>query len=332
MVALRIEGLHVKAGDFTLEIENLEIREGELFGILGHSGAGKSTLLKIIAGLIPKREGTLWMDATPLDTLKPHERGIAYVFQEPVLFEHLSVKENLEYLLHVKKIQKALWAEKVAYALFSANAMHLMERMPDSLSGGEKQRVGIATALLFEPRLLIMDEPFAALDPDLRVQMRRFFKELVNKKKITTLFVTHDKEEAFVLFDRMALLDSGKILQVGTPKELYEKPTSLKTVKYFGLDGVIDGRIEDGWFVSTQFTFTCNKEDMKCCKAIIPPHALHVNGVKHQDRVIHQEYIEGRWKLFLHSGLVLFSQRREADVVDFDINVSKVHFLKDEPC
>ena len=332
MASLRIEGLHVTVGDFSLHIDDVTIQEGELFGILGHSGAGKSTLLKTVAGLETQFTGKLWMDGQRLDMLKPHERGIAYVFQDPVLFEHLLVGENLKYLLHVKKIPKQTWDEKVTYALECANALHLKERMPNSLSGGEKQRVAIATALLFEPRLLIMDEPFSALDPDLRTHMRRFFKALVREHKITTLFVTHDKEEAFVLFDRMALLDSGAILQVGTPKELYEHPLSMRTVKYFGIEGALQGKIENKRFIAPSLSFTCNKDDTPHCRALIPPHAITLNQGTHQGNILSQEYIEGRWKVYLENALVAYSPVKIEKSVCFEIDASKVHFLEVSSC
>lgn len=331
MATLKINDLHVKTGQFTLTIEHLEMKEGELFGILGHSGAGKSTLLKSIAGLIPIQKGEHMIGDVVMQEKKPHERGIAYVFQEPVLFTHLSVKENLEYLLHVKKTDKALWEDKITYALNSSNASHLMKRMPDTLSGGEKQRVGIATALLFEPKLLIMDEPFAALDPDLRVQMRRFVKKLVKEQKITTLFVTHDKEEAFVLFDRMALLDEGNLLQVGTPKELYEKPNSLKTARYFGIEGIVDGSVKKGEFSAQGIAFKTDASEGSY-KAIIPPHALHVKEKGFSAKLISQEYIEGRWKIFLDNDLVLYASSKQEAIVTYDLESQHIHLLSESSC
>lgn len=332
MSHLYIKDLHVNMGKETLSIPSLKLYKGEFFGILGHSGAGKSTLLKAIAGLIEVQSGSIDLARKTINTLAPHKRDIAMVFQEALLFEHCKVEEHLKTLLHIKKTPRKLWSTKIDEVLQATHATHLKYSANDTLSGGEKQRISIASALLFEPSLLLMDEPFSALDPSSRKQMRSMIKSLAKEKNITVIFVTHDQEEAFEIFDSMALVEHGKILQKGSTQELYENPKSLQVASYFNLNGIFEGFIKDGKFTCDLFTCMTQKsfQDGKY-SVLIPPSAIKAkqNGSLCLP-CIEQYYIKGVWQLTLEHGLTTTSPFEVDKNFCFEIDENHLHFFPKE--
>ena len=241
------------ARSFNLNIPRLEINEGEFFGLLGPSGCGKSTMLNLIAGLLELNSGEIYIGEENIVSTPTEKRNLAMVFQESLLFPHMTLEENVGFGLKMRKVPKEHRRIKIREILNIVNLDGMEKRYPDQLSGGQKQRGAIARALVCSPKLLLMDEPFSALDPKLREDMREFTKRLHSKHKITTIFVTHDKEEAFFLFDKMAIMNEGKIIQIGSPKDLYENPKSSFVAEFLGINNIFYGDIKDNLFYGKDF-------------------------------------------------------------------------------
>lgn len=241
---IRIEGVTKKFGPM-LAVDNvsLTIRENEFFALLGPSGCGKTTLLRMLAGFGTPDSGRLMLDGNDLVGVKPYRRPVNMMFQSYALFPHMTVYDNIAYGLRQEKIDKAQLARRTEEVLAMVGLTALAHRKPDTLSGGQRQRVALARAVVKRPRVLLLDEPLAALDRKLRVEMRLELKRLQHEVGITFLFVTHDQEEALVMADRAAIMNSGRILQVGTVEELYESPNSLFVADFIGDKNVFTGRL-----------------------------------------------------------------------------------------
>lgn len=229
---------------------DLDVREGELCALLGPSGSGKTTLLRIIAGLEFPDEGTLSFDGEDVLDRDARERHIGFVFQHYALFRHMTIFENVAFGLRVKPRGKrppdADIRRKVGELLELVQLSGYGERFPDQLSGGQRQRVALARALAIEPRILLLDEPFGALDARVRKEMRRWLRDLQQRIRLTTVFVTHDQDEALELADRVAVMEHGGILQVGTPREVYDHPASPAVYDFLGGANRIACRVRDG--------------------------------------------------------------------------------------
>ena len=219
--------------DFRLEA-NLTVAEGEFFSLVGPSGCGKTTLLRLISGLIQPDRGRIILNGRDLTAVPVAERRIGFVFQDYALFPHLTVGENIEYGLKVQRLPAARRRERVEAMLTVFEIADLANRRVQELSGGERQRVALARALAPEPFLLLLDEPFAALDYGLRRRLRRELKELQTKLGFTTIFVTHQQEEALSLSERLAVMQAGRILQVGTATEVYTSPAHPFVATFLG--------------------------------------------------------------------------------------------------
>jgi ABC-type Fe3+/spermidine/putrescine transport system ATPase subunit len=307
MSYLKIKNLISKLDSFSLHIKDVEIEKGSFFGVLGYSGAGKSTLLNLICGLEKADSGSIFLEGKDITDIPVYKREIAYVFQNSLLFEGLSVKENLAYLLTAKSVEKNKHEEIIQDALFDCEVSKLILRDITTLSGGEKQRVAMAMALMFKPKLLILDEPFSNLDTSLKIRMRAFLKTLIKKHNMTVIMVTHDKDDAFELCDKMVLLSQGKIIQQGTPQELYENPMSLKCAQYFGLENIFYGEVKDNVFTSNNFSFSVIHKDIQNAVLIVPFNSLTIDISQYDDEIISMTFIDGRWKNRLKNGIVFFS-------------------------
>lgn len=240
---------------FTLKPVGLTINEGEFFSLLGPSGCGKTTLLKLVAGLLTADNGEIWVGNDNITTVAPEARRFAMVFQQSLLFPHMTVEDNVAFGLKMQKVGKK---ERLADGRDMLERVGLGgygSRFPDELSGGQQQRVALARALVAKPRLLLMDEPFSALDPSLREEMRELLSRIQKEFHVTVLFVTHDREEAFYLSDRIAVMSEGRLLQVGKPKELYEQPASSTVASFLGLRNIIEGTVRDNRFSSHDQNF-----------------------------------------------------------------------------
>ena len=226
-------------GDFTaLSGVSLNIREGEFFTLLGPSGCGKTTLLRMIAGFNSIEGGDFYFGDKRINDVPAHKRDIGMVFQNYAIFPHLTVAENVAYGLKARKVAKAEISRRVAEALELVQISHLADRKPNELSGGQQQRVALARAFVIEPSVLLMDEPLSNLDAKLRVQMRTVIKKLQRRLGITTIYVTHDQEEALAISDRIAVMKDGVIMQIGTPNEIYAKPLRCRIHRHQQLPGL----------------------------------------------------------------------------------------------
>lgn len=224
---------------------SLEIYEGEFLFLLGPSGSGKTTTLRMIAGYEQPTEGTIEIAGKVVNEIPIHERDIGMVFQNYALFPHKTVAENVGFGLKMRKIDKKERQGKVKDALELVKLSGMEDRYPRQLSGGQQQRVALARALVFHPSLLILDEPLANLDRKLRDNMRFELKSLQEKVGITTIFVTHDQEEALTMADRTAVMDNGKLIQIGTPSEIYNSPKSKFVATFIGETNSFHGHISD---------------------------------------------------------------------------------------
>ena len=225
---------------------SLEIAEGEFLTILGESGSGKTTLLRIVAGFETASAGELWMGGERLDHQPPYRRRVNTVFQSYALFPHLTVEENVSYGLRVAKRPAAEIAQRVAEALDKVKMTAHAKAKPSKISGGQQQRVALARALVNRPRLLLLDEPLSALDANLRRQMQVELKSLQREVGIAFVFVTHDQEEAMVMSDRIALLRSGELEQVATPREIYSRPATAYVAQFIGHTNLLRGEVRGG--------------------------------------------------------------------------------------
>jgi spermidine/putrescine ABC transporter ATP-binding subunit len=221
---------------------DLSVRAGEFLTLLGPSGSGKTTLLKVVAGFEPPDKGTVTLAGRDITALAPAKRNIGMVFQHYALFPHMSAAANIGFPLAMRGLARTAIREKVASALALVGLSGYDERLPRQLSGGQQQRVALARAIVFDPALLLLDEPFGALDRKLRAQMQLEVRSLQRRLGITTLFVTHDQEEALVLSDRVAVMNEGRIAQIGTPEDLYRRPSSRFVAEFVGEANLFRGR------------------------------------------------------------------------------------------
>ncbi len=221
---------------------SLEIRDGELFVLLGGSGSGKSTLLRLIAGLLEPDEGRIELDGKDVTWLPPQARGVGFVFQNYSIFRHMTAAQNIEFGLRIRGVPKANRSQRVEELLELVGLSGLGARYPDQLSGGQQQRVALARALAYHPAVLLLDEPFGALDVKIRVQMRQSLKEIQRRLKVTTILVTHDQEEAFELGDRVGVIERGHLIEVGSPEALYHYPRTEFVATFIGGGNVLVGR------------------------------------------------------------------------------------------
>ena len=233
---------------------NLEIKEGEFFTLLGPSGCGKTTLLRMIAGFNSIEGGDFYFDDRRINDLDPAKRNIGMVFQNYAIFPHMTVRKNVEFGLKNRKMSKEQIKQQTDKFMKLMQIDQFADRLPERLSGGQQQRVALARALCIEPDVLLFDEPLSNLDAKLRVEMRTVIKNIQHSVGITTVYVTHDQEEAMAVSDRIAVMNAGVIQHVGTPKNIYQRPANLFVSTFIGRSNVMDGKLEaaDGklWLIT----------------------------------------------------------------------------------
>jgi len=241
MPGISIRNVIKRFGDL-VAVDNisLEIKKGEFFTLLGPSGCGKTTLLRCIAGFLDPEEGQIHFGERRVDGIPTHKRGVGMVFQNYAVFPHLSVQDNVKYGLKARKVPAAEQQDRARQAISLVQLEGLENRLPNQLSGGQLQRVAIARALVIEPEVLLMDEPLSNLDAKLRVEMRGEIRMLQQKMGITTLYVTHDQEEALSISDRIAVMENGLVRQVGKPWEIYVRPEDTFVAGFIGTTNMID--------------------------------------------------------------------------------------------
>ncbi|MBN1963856.1 MAG: ABC transporter ATP-binding protein [Anaerolineae bacterium] len=220
---------------------SLAVEPGELFVLLGASGSGKSTLLRMIAGLTPTDGGTIRLDGRDVTHLPPQQRGVGFVFQNYSLFQHLTAAQNIAFGLDVQRMPRAQKQQRVAELLELIGLAEYGDRKPAQLSGGQQQRIAVARALAQNPHVLLLDEPFGALDVKIRGQLRHNLRAIQQRLKVTTILVTHDQDEAFELADRIGVIDDGRLLEVGKPAQLYRKPEQRFTATFLGNVNLLRG-------------------------------------------------------------------------------------------
>jgi putative spermidine/putrescine transport system ATP-binding protein len=237
---LRLDGMSRQFGSVNaLNNVNLTVRRGEFIALLGPSGCGKSTALNCLAGLLALSGGSIWLDTNRIDPLKPEERGFGMVFQNYALFPHMTVRKNVAFGLAMRGLPKAEIDRKVKEALSIVRLADQGDKLPGQLSGGQQQRVAIARAIVIEPPLVLMDEPLSNLDAKLRLEMRAEIRRIHELIGSTTIYVTHDQEEALSLADRIVVMRDGVVRQVGTPEDLYARPAHSDVAEFMGYRNLV---------------------------------------------------------------------------------------------
>ncbi|CAM3330706.1 TOBE-like domain-containing protein [Nocardioides dubius] len=243
-MSIEVTGINKKFGDFVaLEDINVSLPTGQLTALLGPSGGGKSTLLRIIAGLDSADSGAVSIEGVDATSLPPQKRNVGFVFQHYAVFKHMTVAKNVAFGLEIRKRPKAEIAERVNELLKLVHLEQFAKRLPSQLSGGQRQRLALARALAVEPSVLLLDEPFGALDAKVRKELRDWLRRLHDEVHVTTVFVTHDQEEALEVADQIVVINQGRVEQIGTPDELYDEPANDFVMSFLGEVTSLSGRL-----------------------------------------------------------------------------------------
>ncbi|WP_147536225.1 sulfate/molybdate ABC transporter ATP-binding protein [Bacillus marasmi] len=284
-MSIRINQISKTFGSYqALNDINLNIETGELVALLGPSGSGKTSLLRIIAGLESADRGSIYFDHQDITSIIIKERKVGFVFQHYALFRHMSVFDNVAYGLKVRprkaRPTKQEIKEKVEELLKLVKLEAFSDRFPSQLSGGQRQRVALARALAVEPKVLLLDEPFGALDAKVRKDLRRWLRRLHDDFHITSIFVTHDQEEALDVADRIVVMNEGRIEQIGTPEEVYEHPINPFVYDFLGNVNIFPGRLQNGKLSDGSFTIDapdfCDDESTEAV-GYVRPHDIHLD-------------------------------------------------------
>ena len=291
-VNIRIQNAVKKYGDNVVIPDlSLDIKEGEFFTLLGPSGCGKTTLLRMIAGFNSIEGGDFYFGDRRINDLDPSKRNIGMVFQNYAIFPNMTVEKNVEFGLKNRNVSKEERVGEVKKFLKLMQIEDFAERMPEKLSGGQQQRVALARALVIKPDVLLMDEPLSNLDAKLRIEMRTAIKQLQNSIGITTVYVTHDQEEAMAVSDRIAVFNHGVIQQIGTPKALYQRPANLFVANFIGHSNELEGSLtkENGQMVVSvcdDYSFVLNNVKEEHCQDGVLPVKL---AVRPEEWIIQEE-------------------------------------------
>jgi sulfate/thiosulfate transport system ATP-binding protein len=243
-MSIDIKGVNKKFGDFVaLDDVNVTIPTGQLTALLGPSGGGKSTLLRIIAGLDSADSGSISIEGVDATKLPPQKRNVGFVFQHYAVFKHMTVAKNVSFGLEIRKKPKAEIAERVDELLKLVHLSQFASRLPSQLSGGQRQRMALARALAVEPTVLLLDEPFGALDAKVRKELRDWLRRLHDEVHVTTVFVTHDQEEALEVADEIVVINEGRVEQIGSPDQLYDEPANDFVMGFLGEVTMLNGQL-----------------------------------------------------------------------------------------
>ncbi|NKL53432.1 ABC transporter ATP-binding protein [Rhizobium leguminosarum] len=290
---------------------NLDVRKGELIGFLGPSGCGKSTTLRMIGGLIPQSAGEVVLNGRTISRLPAHKRNIGLVFQNYALFPHMTVKANVEFGLKMRGWERSKIAERAQQMLASVHLDQYGGRRPRELSGGQQQRVALARALAIEPDLLLLDEPLSNLDAKLRIAMRKEIRDIQRNYGITTVFVTHDQDEALAICDRLVIMRAGRIEQVGTASEVYDRPASAFVADFVGRTIRVDAALDaNGVVHAGDRALAVDREGQPGpCLALVRPHHIHLWGRDHIRPAVTDHAFDGRINSVSYLG----------DVIHYDV-------------
>ena len=294
-MSLSIRGLNVSLSkNHILKDINLDIESGEFISILGNSGCGKTTLIKSIAGLVDISSGSISIDEEDITGLSPEKRKTVIVFQDLRLFPHMNVEQNIAFSMKLQKMNKENIEERVRTLLDQVRLSGFEKRKISQLSGGQMQRVALARALGANPKLLLLDEPFSGLDESLRKDMGKLVKRLHRENKITTIMITHDKEEAMKFSDKVALMKEGTILQYATPLDIFAKPGSREVAEFMGELNYFDGEVKDGKFTSEIISFNTDKAEGKY-SLMLRPGGLSVSSKSDEGYLIKETVYAGEF-------------------------------------
>lgn len=327
MFDLKLNNLTKKFDDlYAVDNVNFNISNGEFFSILGPSGCGKSTTLRMIAGFVMPTDGEILLGETNITYQPPELRNIGFVFQNYAIFPHMNVFDNIAFGLKMRKIDTSSINTKVMAALEQVNLIGFEKRFQRELSGGEQQRVALARVLVTEPQILLLDEPLSALDKKLREEMKIWIKELQRALKITTIYVTHDQSEALTMSDRIAVMDHGKISQIGTSKEIYEKPNNKFVADFIGMSNFLklkklstkDNFIELN-FNDKKFTLPNEKNiSSDDVSGVLRPEHIIINPIDDNENIIK---LEGVVEIISYQGAL----------IRYIINSKGIKFLSEIP-
>lgn len=300
-VNIKIENAQKRYGD-NIIIENLslDIKQGEFFTLLGPSGCGKTTLLRMIAGFNSIEKGDFYFNEKRINDLDPSKRNIGMVFQNYAIFPHLTVEQNVEFGLKNRKVSKEEMKVETDKFLKLMQIDEYRDRMPERLSGGQQQRVALARALVIKPDVLLMDEPLSNLDAKLRVEMRTAIKEIQNSIGITTVYVTHDQEEAMAVSDRIAVMKDGEIQHLGQPKDIYQRPANLFVATFIGKTNVLNGTLNNSVLkIAGKYDVSLNNIKDKNVKGNV------VISIRPEEFVIDENQAKDGIKAFIDSSVFL---------------------------
>ena len=321
---LKLEGITKQYGTYTaVDNLHLDLPRGKLLGLLGPSGCGKTTTLRMIAGLLSVSGGQIKVGGDDIAQKPPHKRDIGLVFQNYALFPHMTVAENVAFGLEMRGVAKSEIATRVEEALEMVRLPGYGTRKPKEMSGGQQQRVSLARALVIRPRILLLDEPLSNLDAKLRDEMRVEIREIQQRLSITTVFVTHDQVEALTMCDCVGVMSGGKLAQLGSPEDIYERPANLFVADFVGRANALEGKIED--VDTVRFgdgVYKCDTHGARNGKAtiVIRPHRVHVTPNRDRTLVsVVTNSVHGRVLRVTYIG----------DVVQYDIDTG-THVLKAE--
>ncbi|CAM4305896.1 ABC transporter ATP-binding protein [Bordetella muralis] len=294
--SLDIESVSHRYGSFLAVDEvDLSVDPGEVVALLGPSGCGKTTLLRIVAGFVKQTQGRIRVDGRSIDDLQPNRRDIGIVFQNYALFPHMTVAQNVAYGLDARGRSRVDTARRVQECLEAVQLPHLAQRYPRQLSGGQQQRVALARAIATEPHILLLDEPFSALDKNLRLDMQIEIKRLQRQLGLTAILVTHDQEEAMSVADRIAIMNRGRVEQLGTPVDIYDRPETLFVNSFIGSTNLLEGRVS-----STEGAGLCIALDAGA--SIVVPYAKELSAGQRVMVSLRPEHLDlfdkdgaGRW-------------------------------------
>lgn len=294
-MSLSIRGLNVSLSkNHILKDIDLDIKSGEFVSILGNSGCGKTTLIKSIAGLVDISSGSISIDENDISGLSPEKRKTVIVFQDLRLFPHMNVEQNIAFSMKLQKMDKKDIEERVKVLLEQVRLSGFEKRKISQLSGGQMQRVALARALGANPKLLLLDEPFSGLDESLRKDMGNLVKRLHKENKITTIMITHDKEEAMKFSDKVALMKEGTILQYATPLDIFSRPRSKEVAQFMGELNYFDGEVKDGKFTSEIISFNTDKAEGKY-SLMLRPGGLSVSSKSDEGYLIKETVYTGEF-------------------------------------
>jgi sulfate transport system ATP-binding protein len=283
-VSISIRNVTKRFGNYVaLDDVSLDVPAGSLLALLGPSGSGKTTLLRVIAGLEAADRGIVLHHDEDVTSRSPRDRNVGFVFQHYALFRHMTVFENVAFGLRVRKTPRSRVDDRVRELLHLVRLEGFGGRYPSQLSGGQRQRVALARALAVEPRVLLLDEPFGALDAKVRQELRQWLRRFHDEIKVTTIFVTHDQEEAFEVSDRVVVMKNGRVEQQGTPQEVFDQPANPFVMDFLGNVNVFHGRVENGKMVLGNLEVAYPEYphgESRAATAYVRPHELEIHRHK----------------------------------------------------